>query len=127
MSASAGLRPIQVSRSSSPPVADDQETAAAAADDGSGISEADPGYCCHTPTSEGSRLPPEPLNCPPPPTRKRKWRRRPRRRQQQQVLELITVEAEELEQLFQRRSRAVDQPTTAHAKRVKVQDSDHAD
>lgn len=66
---------------------------------------------CHTPTSEESKLPSTPLNCPLAPKKRRRIavsRRRPRPDQ----VEFIVVGAKEMEQLFSR----IDQPPR-HAKR----------
>ncbi|CAL9081873.1 unnamed protein product [Musa acuminata var. zebrina] len=68
---------------------------------------------CRTPTSEESKLPSLPLNCPPAPRKRRRvavCRRRPRWQPQ---VELIVVGAKEMEQLFQRR----DEPPPRRAKR----------
>ncbi|XP_074585342.1 uncharacterized protein LOC141841119 [Curcuma longa] len=110
--ASAESRAIQVT--GSPPLREGQEVDEGAPEAG------DPDHCCRTPTSAESKLPPAPPNCPPAP-RKRKWRRRrrpPPPPPLQQQMELISAEAQELEQLFQRRDRAADEPT-AQAKRMK--------
>ncbi|CAD5190989.1 unnamed protein product [Musa acuminata subsp. malaccensis] len=69
---------------------------------------------CRTPTSEESKLPSLPLNCPPAPRKRRRVavcrRRRPRWQPQ---VELIVVGAKEMEQLFQRR----EEPPPRRAKR----------
>ncbi|CAL9074149.1 unnamed protein product [Musa textilis] len=70
---------------------------------------------CRTPTSEESKLPSLPLNCPPKPRKRKRvavcrWRRL---RLRQPLVELIVVGAKEMEQLFQRR----DQPPPRRAKR----------
>ncbi|KAG6512318.1 hypothetical protein ZIOFF_030418 [Zingiber officinale] len=116
--ASAELRPIQLT--GSPPLREElQEVNEGAPED------ADPHHCCRTPTSEESKLPPAPPNCPPAP-RKRKWRRRRRRPPPPPPPpELIAAETRQLEQLFKRRDREVDEPTTTQAKGKKVRDSDH--
>ncbi|RZS21842.1 hypothetical protein BHM03_00054532 [Ensete ventricosum] len=66
---------------------------------------------CHTPTSEESKLPSTPLNCPPAPRKRRRIAFRRRRPRPDQV-EFIVVGAKEMEQLFS----WIDQPPR-HAKR----------
>ncbi|RWV92210.1 hypothetical protein GW17_00045434, partial [Ensete ventricosum] len=74
---------------------------------------------CRTPTSEESKLPSLPINCPPAPRKRRRVSVCSRRRRRQPQVELIVVGAKEMEQLFQRRDQP---PPPRRAKRQRRDD-----